>query len=36
MTFDYQLRPGVATSRNALKLMKMIGIRESEAESIDN
>lgn len=26
MTFDYRLRPGVATSRNALKLMKMIGI----------
>lgn len=26
MTFDYRLRPGVATSRNALKLMKMVGI----------
>jgi ABC-type multidrug transport system fused ATPase/permease subunit len=26
MTFDYRLRPGVATSRNALKLMTMIGI----------
>jgi hypothetical protein len=26
MHFDYRLRPGVATSRNALKLMKMIGI----------
>jgi hypothetical protein len=26
MTFDYRLRPGVATSRNALKLMKMIGL----------
>jgi DNA mismatch repair ATPase MutS len=26
MTFDYRLRPGVATSRNALKLMRMIGI----------
>jgi hypothetical protein len=26
MTFDYRLRPGVATSRNALKLMKMMGI----------
>ncbi len=35
MTFDYRLRPGVATSRNALKLMRMIGIKESE-ESIDN
>jgi hypothetical protein len=29
MTFDYRLRRGVATSRNALKLMKMIGIQES-------
>ncbi len=28
MTFDYRLRPGVATSRNALKLMNMIGIQE--------
>jgi hypothetical protein len=26
MSFDYRLRPGVATSRNALRLMKMIGI----------
>lgn len=26
MRFDYRLRPGVATSRNALKLMKMMGI----------
>jgi hypothetical protein len=31
MTFDYTLRPGVATSRNALKLMKMIGIEGVEA-----
>ena len=29
MTFDYRLRPGVATSRNALKLMNLIGIQES-------
>lgn len=29
MSFDYLLRPGIATSRNALKLMKMIGIQES-------
>ena len=28
MRFDYRLLPGVATSRNALKLMKMIGIEE--------
>jgi hypothetical protein len=26
MTFDYKLRPGLATSRNALRLMKLIGI----------
>jgi hypothetical protein len=26
LSFDYRLRPGVATSRNALKLMKMIGL----------
>jgi hypothetical protein len=26
MHFDYTLRPGLATSRNALRLMKMIGI----------
>lgn len=26
MTFDYRLRPGLATSRNALRLMRMVGI----------
>ncbi len=26
MRFDYHLRPGIATSRNAIRLMKMIGI----------
>jgi hypothetical protein len=26
MTFDYKLRPGIATSRNALKLMEMVGL----------
>jgi ABC-type multidrug transport system fused ATPase/permease subunit len=26
MSFDYRLRPGLATSRNALRLMRMIGI----------
>jgi DNA mismatch repair ATPase MutS len=26
MGFDYRLRPGLATSRNALRLMKLIGI----------
>ncbi len=33
MQFDYTLRPGVATSRNALKLMKMIGIDAAPADS---
>jgi DNA mismatch repair ATPase MutS len=33
MQFDYTLRPGVATSRNALKLMKMIGIDTAPADS---
>jgi hypothetical protein len=26
MTFDYRLQPGIATSRNALRLMQLIGI----------
>jgi ABC-type multidrug transport system fused ATPase/permease subunit len=30
MTFDYRLRPGVATSRNALKLMKMMGLAPAQ------
>ena len=25
MTFDYQLRPGLATSSNAIRLMEIIG-----------
>ena len=32
MSFDYRLRPGLATSRNALRLMQMIGI-DVKAES---
>ncbi|MGH8639938.1 MAG: MutS-related protein, partial [Burkholderiales bacterium] len=35
MTFDYRLRPGLATSRNALRLMQLIGI-ELPAEEIAN
>ena len=31
MTFDYQLRPGIATSTNALKLMEMIGLPTEDA-----
>jgi DNA mismatch repair ATPase MutS len=31
MAFDYQLREGVATSRNALRLMQMIGIDLKES-----
>lgn len=26
MTFDYVLRPGVATSTNALKLLELVGL----------
>jgi DNA mismatch repair ATPase MutS len=28
MHFDYRLRPGIATSTNALKLMEMIGLTQ--------
>lgn len=31
MRFDYRLREGIATSRNALRLMKMIGINLEES-----
>jgi energy-coupling factor transporter ATP-binding protein EcfA2 len=31
MVFDYTLRPGVATSRNALKLMEIIGVTPDDA-----
>ena len=33
MTFDYQLKPGVVTSANALRLMKVIGINVELPES---
>jgi DNA mismatch repair ATPase MutS len=29
MKFDYRLRPGLATSRNALRLMQMVGLDDS-------
>ncbi len=32
MTFDYRLRPGVATSVNALKLMEIVGLPAPAAE----
>jgi DNA mismatch repair ATPase MutS len=31
MSFDYQLRPGVATTTNALRLMRLIGLELEEA-----
>ena len=31
MTFDYRLRPGLATSANALKLLEMIGLGDETA-----
>jgi MutS domain V len=36
MTFDYQLRPGIATSTNALKLMEMIGLPSAEDEPVSS
>ena len=30
MTFDYQMRPGVATTVNALKLMELVGLRPED------
>ena len=33
MTFDYRLREGLATSRNALKLMHMVGLEVEEDQS---
>ena len=32
LTFDYRLRPGLATSRNALRLLRIVGL-DSHAES---
>ena len=29
MSFDYRLRPGLATSRNALRLMRMMGLEDA-------
>jgi hypothetical protein len=31
MTFDYRLRPGVATTANALKLLDLVGLGEGES-----
>jgi MutS domain V len=30
MTFDYQLRPGIAPTTNALKLLELVGLREKQ------
>ena len=32
MTFDYKLRPGIATSTNALRLMALVGLDIGEEE----
>jgi hypothetical protein len=32
LTFDYRLRPGVATTRNALKLLDAVGLGGLVAE----
>jgi hypothetical protein len=33
MTFDYRLRPGVATTTNALKLLELVGLDRSRQDS---
>ncbi len=33
MTFDYQLRQGIATTTNALRLLEMVGLGEDEAQT---
>jgi DNA mismatch repair ATPase MutS len=35
MSFDYRLRPGVATSTNALRLLELMGIRHRQAPRQD-
>jgi hypothetical protein len=32
MSFDYTIRPGVATSTNALKLMQIVGLDLDEGD----
>jgi MutS domain V len=32
LTFDYRLRPGLATSRNALKLLRIVGLDDDTTE----
>jgi len=32
MSFDYKIRPGVATSTNALKLMQLVGLDLDEGD----
>jgi DNA mismatch repair ATPase MutS len=31
MTFDYRLRPGIATTSNALKLLEIVGLGAKES-----
>jgi DNA mismatch repair ATPase MutS len=35
ISFDYRLRPGIATSRNALKLVELVGLSETERATGD-
>lgn len=35
MTFDYRLRPGLATSRNALRLLELIGLGDHDHDELD-
>jgi len=36
LTFDYVLRPGLATSRNALRLLKIVGLEGGGVETVDD
>ncbi|MEX2465355.1 MAG: DNA mismatch repair protein MutS [Gemmatimonadota bacterium] len=36
ITFDYRLRPGIATTRNALKLLEAVGLRLPEDMSVSD
>lgn len=33
LSFDYRLRPGLATSRNALRLLRIVGLQDGEPEA---
>jgi DNA mismatch repair ATPase MutS len=36
MTFDYRIRPGIARSTNALRLLDMVGLTEPDESSVES